>query len=89
MVGGDGEDQRLVPLFIGYPSLVRVDTINGAPAEEVAEAAGEHIKDKDLFNAASPKGDAALATYITNPTLPALIETSSPDRGSGVRSTNE
>jgi hypothetical protein len=33
------------------------------------------LKDKDLFNAASPKGDAALATYITNPTLPAIIQT--------------
>jgi hypothetical protein len=32
------------------------------------------LKDKDLFNASSPKGDAALATYVTNPTLPALIE---------------
>ena len=32
------------------------------------------LKDKDLFNSASPKGDAALATYITNPTLPALLE---------------
>ena len=32
------------------------------------------LKDKDLFNAASPKGDAALATYITNPTLPAIIQ---------------
>jgi hypothetical protein len=32
------------------------------------------LKDKDLFNASSPKGDAALATYVTNPTLPALIQ---------------
>jgi hypothetical protein len=32
------------------------------------------LKDKDLFNAATPKGDAALATYITNPTLPAIIQ---------------
>jgi hypothetical protein len=31
------------------------------------------LKDKDLFNAAAPKGDAALATYITNPTLPAIL----------------
>jgi len=31
------------------------------------------IKDKDLFNASKPKGDAALATYITNPTLPAIL----------------
>jgi hypothetical protein len=32
------------------------------------------LKDKDLFNSASPKGDAALATYITNPTLPAILQ---------------
>jgi hypothetical protein len=32
------------------------------------------LKDKDLFNAASPKGDAALATYVTNPTLPAILQ---------------
>jgi len=31
------------------------------------------LKDKNLFNASSPKGDAALATYITNPTLPAIL----------------
>ena len=32
------------------------------------------LKDKNLFNAASPEGDAALATYVTNPTLPAILE---------------
>jgi hypothetical protein len=32
------------------------------------------LKDKDLFNAATPEGDAALATYITNPTLPTIIQ---------------
>ena len=32
------------------------------------------LKDKNLFNAASPRGDAALATYVTNPTLPELLE---------------
>lgn len=32
------------------------------------------LKDKNLFNASQPKGDAALATYITNPTLPEIIE---------------
>jgi len=32
------------------------------------------LKDKNLFNAASPKGDAAVATYVTNPTLPELLE---------------
>ena len=32
------------------------------------------LKDKNAFNAASPEGDAALATYVTNPTLPELLE---------------
>jgi hypothetical protein len=32
------------------------------------------LKDKDLFNAAEPKGDAALADYVTNPTFPAILD---------------
>ena len=32
------------------------------------------LKDKDRFNASSPSGDARFADYVTNPTLPALIE---------------
>ncbi len=32
------------------------------------------LPDKDLFNAAEPTQDAALATYVTNPTLPALLD---------------
>jgi Domain of unknown function (DUF4331) len=32
------------------------------------------LKDKDRFNNSQPKDDAQFATYVTNPTLPALIE---------------
>jgi hypothetical protein len=32
------------------------------------------LKDKDLFNSASPTQDSALATYVTNPVLPELLE---------------
>ncbi len=32
------------------------------------------LKDKDLFNSASPTQDSALAAYVTNPTLPELLE---------------
>jgi hypothetical protein len=32
------------------------------------------LPDKDLFNAAEPTQDGALATYVTNPTLPALVD---------------
>lgn len=32
------------------------------------------LKDKDLFNSAEPNQDGALAGYVTNPTLPALLD---------------
>ena len=32
------------------------------------------LKDKDRFNASEPKDDAQFLTYVTNPTLPAIIE---------------
>ncbi len=32
------------------------------------------LKDKDRFNASRPRDDAQFATYVTNPTLPALVE---------------
>ena len=32
------------------------------------------LRDKDLFNSASPTQDLALASYVTNPTLPELLE---------------
>ncbi len=32
------------------------------------------LPDKDLFNAAEPTQDGALAKYVTNPTLPALVD---------------
>jgi hypothetical protein len=32
------------------------------------------LPDKDKFNASQPKDDAQFATYVTNPTLPALLE---------------
>jgi hypothetical protein len=32
------------------------------------------LKDKDKFNASKPKDDGQFATYVTNPTLPKLVE---------------
>ena len=32
------------------------------------------LKDKDLFNAVEPTQDGAVATYVTNPTFPALLD---------------
>jgi hypothetical protein len=33
------------------------------------------LKDKDKFNSSRPADDGQFATYVTNPTLPALIQT--------------
>lgn len=33
------------------------------------------LDDKDRFNSAKPSGDAQFVNYVTNPTLPAIIET--------------
>src|SRR4029078_6551496 len=32
------------------------------------------LPDKDRFNASKPKDDGQFATYVTNPTLPKLVE---------------
>ena len=32
------------------------------------------LPDKDKFNNSKPKDDGQFATYVTNPTLPALVE---------------
>ncbi|WP_137936904.1 DUF4331 domain-containing protein [Chitinivorax sp. B] len=32
------------------------------------------LKDKDKFNSSKPKDDSQFASYVTNPTLPALVE---------------
>ena len=32
------------------------------------------LKDKDQFNHSKPSGDAQFLTYVTNPTLPALVQ---------------
>jgi uncharacterized protein (DUF302 family) len=39
------------------------------------------LEDKNLFNAARPDGDAALAGYVTHPTLPEVIELLFADAG--------
>lgn len=44
------------------------------------------LKDKDLFNASKPSQDSAFAAYVTNPTLPELLEILF--GGAGVRAPN-
>ena len=51
-------------------ALVQVSRLSAPLVNELVIG----LKDKNLFNAAEPTQDAALAVYVTNPTLPALID---------------
>jgi len=51
-------------------ALVQVSRLSNPLVNEVVIG----LKDKNLFNAAQPTQDSALATYVTNPTLPALLD---------------
>jgi len=56
-------------------------TSDGSPSRQVSRLGMPLVneiviglKDKDRFNASKPKDDGQFATYVTNPTLPALLE---------------
>lgn len=51
-------------------SLVQVSRLGMPLVNEVIIG----LKDKNKFNASEPKDDAQFADYVTNPTLPALLE---------------
>ena len=57
-------------------------TLNGGPWAQVSRLGMPLVnevviglKDKDRFNSSKPKDDGQFADYVTNPTLPALIQT--------------
>ncbi len=50
-------------------TLVQVSRLSAPLVNELVIG----LPDKNLFNAAHPTQDGALATYVTNPTLPALL----------------
>jgi len=51
-------------------SLVQVSRLGAPLVNEVVIG----LKDKNKFNASEPKDDGQFADYVTNPTLPALLE---------------
>jgi hypothetical protein len=60
---------------------IRAPSIEGGPWTQVSRLGMPLVnevviglKDKDTFNASKPSGDSQFADYVTNPTLPALIE---------------
>lgn len=65
-----GWTTALLPANPKGTQLVQVSRLGMPLVNEVVIG----LKDKNAFNAATPVGDAALATYVTNPTLPELLE---------------
>ncbi|WP_426036282.1 DUF4331 domain-containing protein [Cypionkella sp. TWP1-2-1b2] len=51
-------------------ALVQVSRLSAPLVNEIVIG----LKDKDLFNAAEPTQDGALASYVTNPVFPALLD---------------
>ena len=70
---------RQVRILNPNPSFSKPD-VNGGAYTQVSRLSAPlvnelviGIPDKDRFNASSPLNDAQFATYVTNPTLPALL----------------
>lgn len=65
---------RFVPTFklptIEYGEWVQVSRLGMPLVNELVIG----LPDKNKFNASRPKNDSQFATYVTNPTLPAIIE---------------
>ena len=57
-----------------YPSLPRQTTQVSRLSAPLVNEVVIGLPDKDKFNASQPKDDGQFATYVTNPTMPALIQ---------------
>ena len=75
---------------IGSQTFLPKDKLNGAPDEwlQISRVGMPLVneiiiglRDKDRFNSSEPKDDAQFADYVTNPTLPALLELLFGDKG--------
>jgi hypothetical protein len=71
---------RQARLLNPQPTFARPD-VDGGPWVQVSRLGMPLVNelviglpDKDRFNASEPKADAQFATYVTNPTLPALLD---------------
>lgn len=70
------------PVIGGYTTSTLSGPFNTPPYRQVSRLGNPLVnelviglKDKDTFNGSVPANDAQFATYVTNPTVPALIQT--------------
>jgi Domain of unknown function (DUF4331) len=59
-----------VPRKFSFGTFVQVSRLANPLVNELVIG----LKDKDAFNGSDPRNDAQFANYVTNPTLPALIQ---------------
>jgi Domain of unknown function (DUF4331) len=64
---GDGPLSRIIPNRF---NMVQVSRLGSPLVNEVVIG----LQDKDKFSGAEPKDDGQFADYVTNPTLPAIVE---------------
>ncbi len=65
-----GKDPAIMPGQKGTRDYVQVSRLANPLVNELVIG----LKDKNKFNSSEPSHDAQFATYVTNPTLPAIIE---------------
>lgn len=66
-VNGNAKGRRFVR---DYEAATQVSRLGHPLVNEVVIG----LQDKDAFNTSHPSGDGQFATYVTNPTLPAILE---------------
>ena len=71
---------RQVKIYSPEPTFSQPEVVGG-PWTQVSRLSSPLVNevviglpDKDRFNASEPKDDAQFATYVTNPTLPAILD---------------
>ena len=67
---GGAELPKQAEIFVPGGAWVQVSRLGMPLVNEVVIG----LKDKDKFNASEPKDDGQFADYVTNPTLPALLD---------------
>ena len=71
---------RQVKIFNPQPSFEKPEVVGGPWAQlsrlgaPLVNEVVIGLPDKDRFNASEPKDDGQFATYVTNPTLPAILD---------------
>jgi Domain of unknown function (DUF4331) len=62
------------PIIGGWTTASNIKGQQSRLANPLVNEVVVGLKDKDTFNASQPSGDGQFLTYVTNPTLPAIIE---------------